>query len=145
MWRNLCGQESYCECGGTVNLKKTLMVAFALVLPIISSFAQQAPAPRAPQTGTISGSVVKADTGQPVARVQVNLTRVGVAPAATATESTSPGARGAAPSAQVSVQQPAQLMVVPTVLTDDSGKFTIKDVPAGSYRVNAVRNGFSRQ
>ncbi len=127
-------------------MKKMFILAFSIVfLSIVSSFAQQAPAPRPPQTGTISGSVVKADTGQPIARVQVNLTRVGIA-AAPAADPTSPGARGAEPDgSQVIVGQQLPLMVVPTVLTDDSGKFTLKDVPAGSYRVNAVRNGFSRQ
>src|SRR5262249_8129390 len=39
-------------------------------------------------------------------------------------------------------QQPA---IIPAVLTDDKGRFQIKDIDPGNYRIVAARNGFARQ
>ena len=77
----------------------------------------------ASQRASISGVVVRAGTGEPVPRAQVSLIRAG----------------GAAPQPE---QNPFAL---PTVTTDDRGRFEFKDVNAASYRLIAARNGFVKQ
>ena len=134
-----------------------LAASLSLLLLQFSLGAQQlpfgAPPPQAPK-GSITGTVVKGTTGDPLARVQVSVTRVGAAPnPATLDTTATPGGRDAAPAppqqgqatASVQVAQAQQPVILPTVATDDHGNFVIKDVPAGSYRVFAVRNGYSRQ
>src|SRR6185436_6902625 len=119
------------------------MSRLALAL-LFGSFLQNAPPPT---KATINGIVLRAGTGDPIARASVTLARAtggftGITP-----EPAAPGARGAAPSipgqtAQIAVapQQP-----IPAVLTDDRGRFQIKDVDPGNYRIVAARNGFARQ
>src|SRR5262245_6671783 len=121
------------------------MSRLALAL-LFGSFLQNAVPPT---KATINGIVLRAGTGDPIARASVTLVRAtggftGITP-----EPGAPGARGAAPAipgqtAQIAVapQQPA---TIPAVLTDDRGRFQIKDVDPGSYRIVAARNGFARQ
>ena len=107
--------------------------------------------PQAPVAkSSISGSVVKATGGDALSGVQVTLTRVGGAPNAAAA-----GARGGnnaatpgqppqqAPPPQQQAQQ-QNLNIIPTVRTDDQGKFLLADVPPGNYRISATRNGYAQ-
>lgn len=128
---------------------KRLYLAITMLLislQLSSALAQQAP-PLGPQAapapkGTITGTVVKATTGEPIARAQVTVTRLGAAPNPAGIDATpDAGARAGDPS----LQDFQQLQIIPAVLTDDQGTFAIKDLPPGSYRVAAVRNGYSRQ
>src|SRR5262249_56269106 len=98
-----------------------------LVLALLfGSFLQNA---LPPTKATINGIVLRAGTGDPIARASVTLVRAtggftGITPPGAPG---APGARGAAPaipgqSAQIAVppQQPA---IIPAVLTHDPGRF----------------------
>jgi hypothetical protein len=84
----------------------------------------------APQKSSISGVVLRAETGEPVPRAQVSLIRVVGIDAV---------GRGAPP------QRDQNPFVFPTATTDERGRFEFKDVDAASYRVIAARNGFTKQ
>jgi protocatechuate 3,4-dioxygenase beta subunit len=154
--------RSLIESPGGLLVKRLLFGSLLFVFLLQLSFgAQQFPLgpPQAPQPpaakGTISGTVVKATTGEPIARVQVSITPVRSAPnltggdplAAGGTRGGNGGTAGAGGGgADITPAAAAQqLLVIPTAMTDEQGNFVVKDVPAGSYRVNAVRNGYSRQ
>jgi hypothetical protein len=121
------------------------MSRLALAL-LFGSFLQNA---LPPTKATINGIVLRAGTGDPIARANVTLVRAtggftGIAP--------EPGARGARGTAPTIAGQPAEIAVapqqpsiIPAVLTDDRGRFQIKDVDPGNYRIVAARNGFVRQ
>jgi hypothetical protein len=104
---------------------------------------QQPPA----QKSSISGSVVKAANGEALAGTQIMLTPVGSAPNRVALEtSTAPGGRGDSSSSQVQLaQQQVNPLIIPIVKTDGQGKFIVPDIPAGSYRISATRNGYAQQ
>jgi 5-hydroxyisourate hydrolase-like protein (transthyretin family) len=76
---------------------------------------QTTPSPA--QNATITGSVVKAATGEPLPGAQLLLTRV------------------SAPNAGL----------IPAAKSDEQGNFVFMDIPAGSYRITATRNGYSQQ
>ena len=77
------------------------------------------------------------------------LTRVGNAPAAPGTLETTaaPAGRGGNTAATQGQQgqQRQDPIIIPIVKTDDQGKFIVPDVPAGTYRVSATRNGYAQQ
>ena len=93
---------------------------------------QVAPGPpqQQPQTlpAGITGVVVQAGSGEPIAKAQVTLTRVVNPPAANLTP----------------VVPPLPVAQIPPVLTDNAGKFAFPDLEPGSYRLVAGRNGFVR-
>jgi hypothetical protein len=118
-------------------------LAIALLL---GSFLQNAPPPT---KATINGIVLRAGTGDPIARASVTLVRATGGVTGIASEPGARGMRGAAPAipgqtAQIAVA-PQQPPISPAVLTDDRGRFQIKDVDPGNYRIAAARNGFARQ
>ena len=121
------------------------MTRLALAL-LFGSFLQNAPSPT---KATINGIVVRVGTGDPIARASVTLVRATAGFTGITPQPGAPGARGAAPAipgqtAQIAIapQQPA---IIPAVLTDDRGRFQIKDIDPGNYRIVAARNGFARQ
>jgi hypothetical protein len=155
------------NCFGEVFMKshrgesvKRLIVTATLVLVFVLQFSSwliggqgitpgtlpnQQPVP--PAKGSISGSVVKAANGEALAGAQIMLTRVGNAPNAVTIEtSATPGGRGAnvAPPNQ-QAQQRQDPVIIPIVKTDDQGKFVVSEIPAGTYRVSATRNGYAQQ
>ena len=78
--------------------------------------------------GTIEGVVVRAGSGEPLARAQVTLIR-------TAAEI------GELPAGPNLASPPA----TPAVTTGADGKFALKNVEPGSYRIAVARNGYARQ
>src|SRR5262245_10667092 len=121
------------------------MSRLALAL-LFGSFLQNA---LPPTKSTINGIVIRAGTGDPIARASVTLLRTAGGFTGITPEPGAPDARGAAPAipgqtAQIAVA-PGQPSIIPAVLTDDRGRFQIKDVDPGNYRIVAARNGFARQ
>jgi protocatechuate 3,4-dioxygenase beta subunit len=93
-----------------------------------SGLAQQQQAAKA----GIEGTVLSAGTGQPVSGAQVTVTRLGSGgPIIAETRTGRGGPRGG--------PEPLAL------LTDDNGKFSFQDLDAGSYRIQAVGNGYVQQ
>jgi len=86
---------------------------------------QIAGAQNAQQTtgSTIEGLVVRAGTNEPIERARITIQRI--------------AGPGAVP--------PQSAISIPPVNTDGRGKFVIKELEAGSYRLTAARNGFARQ
>jgi protocatechuate 3,4-dioxygenase beta subunit len=137
----------------------SLIAPFASILLSVPALFAQAGTPlgagQAPPElkATISGSVVRATTGEPIGRATVTLTRVSgptnpLAPGGP----NAGGARGGGRGAQVPPGQRGQAQgqgqdqsLNVTSTTDDQGKFQFKDLEGGSYRVVAARNGFARQ
>jgi len=133
---------------------KRLIVASTLISTLVlqlSSSLYAGQFANQPQTlalkGSISGSVVKAASGEVLAGAQVMLTSVGNAPAAPGSLETTaaPASRGANATAPGQPQQRQDPVIIPIVKTDDQGKFLVSDIPAGSYRVSATRNGYAQQ
>jgi len=98
-------------------------------------------------TGTISGTVLAADTGRPLSRARVNLSG-----SATVTDSgrssASPGLANSAPGRGVGtpvvngVPVPGSLGLSRSVVTDAEGQFTFAKLPAGLYSLNASRDQY---
>jgi hypothetical protein len=83
--------------------------------------------PNQPSRGAIEGVVVRTGTGEPVAEAQV-LAQVTISPR--------PVPNGGAP----------QFPLLPrTVIADAQGRFVIKDLDPGSYRLFFAANGYVRQ
>ena len=112
---------------------------------------------QSPTTGSIEGTVVRSDTGEPVVGAQVNLASVNMAmpgaPSVVGSVLDSAGVVreivgpvGAAVSevlngAIIAGSRPPNF---PPVTTGADGKFSFKDLNAGSYRVAATANGSVR-
>jgi hypothetical protein len=119
----------------------TLLVS--LFLQTAPAGAQQTPPPKA----SIEGVVVRIGTSEPIAGARVTLTRaiagqtllqgsplpVPNSPTGVAIVSASSGA--------LSTLAP----VIPSVTTDRQGRFSLRDVDAGSYRMTVAANGYARQ
>jgi len=101
-----------------------MKVAWFLVALLV---AQVAPPPQ-PPTGSIEGIVVRMGTSDPIAGADVELTKVEVV-----TVSSDPAIRPSAPGT-----------ATPTIFkaaTSADGKFVLKELPAGRYRLVATRAG----
>jgi hypothetical protein len=104
-----------------------LLTSTALALLVaqnVPPLPQQSQAPMA----SIEGIVLRADNGDAIAKAQVTLTRQLAPPTA-----------GQNPAAPITPPPP-----IPPVTTDASGKFSFKDLEAGTYRLFASKNGFVR-
>jgi protocatechuate 3,4-dioxygenase beta subunit len=89
-------------------MQRILLTGMCLALTMSQPAAQQ------PDSGSIQGSVVNSQTGEPVKKAQVTFTDQG------------------------GVSQPL------LAITDSSGNFHLTHVPPGSYRADVVRTGFVR-
>jgi hypothetical protein len=129
---------------GGISLRRLALAVFAVIVGMSAVIlGQQAPPPFAgalngpPAKASVAGVIVRATTGEPIARATVTLTR---------TASPGTGPRGGGPQAQPGQQpQGQQQPQTLTTNTDDQGKFQFKDVDEGAYRIVAARNGFTRQ
>jgi len=103
--------------------------------------AQVLGGPQAPVAkATIEGTVVRSPSGEPLARAQLTIVR-NSPPAQTA------GQRGATPPGPTPANAgaaPGATASIAPVMTDDQGRFQIKDLDPGTYRLYAARNGYSR-
>jgi 5-hydroxyisourate hydrolase-like protein (transthyretin family) len=90
-----------------------------------------------PQPAVITGLVLRSTTGDPIAGAQVTISRA----SANAASVTDP----APVQGQSSQVQPAQPTIIPAVTTDERGRFEIKELAPGAYRISVARNGFSKQ
>src|SRR6185436_2015564 len=96
---------------------------------------------------------VRAGTNEPVSRAQITITRVAApgVPTAGAPQSpqqgagTPPAANPPAASGQPGAAANAGAAAILPVITESDGKFIIKDLAPGSYRLTAARNGYSKQ
>jgi hypothetical protein len=118
-----------------------VMLAAGLSLTIVTAIAvaddppsaappTTAPAASAVASGSVSGTVLK--DGKPVEGMQVRLVVPGRQQPTTA-----PSNNAAAPNASAHGHR----QIVAEATTDASGKFTLSDVPPGSYRVIAGKRG----
>jgi len=102
-----------------------------LLLLLLFQAAAQAPAP--PQTpqekASIAGAVLRADSGDPLPRAELRLSRV------TPDEDRNP-------SDYIPGQESEGL---PIVQTGNDGKFLLKDLEPGKYRMTVSRNGYAPQ
>jgi hypothetical protein len=120
-------------------LMSALLLAVALQGPSLSP--QQQP------KASIEGIVVRAGTSEPVGRAQITITPTTLPGAAGAA-----GQRGAAPTPnpQAAPGQPAAAGGAANgasvqIMAESDGKFVIKDLAPGTYRLYAARNGYSKQ
>jgi protocatechuate 3,4-dioxygenase beta subunit len=97
---------------------------------LVSSRALPQQSQQQTPTGVIEGTVVRSDSGEPINGVQVTLTFVNIAPVG-------------APAGTVAAA-PAQLPQPSNATTGADGKFSFKNLRAGSYQIAAVVNGFVR-
>jgi Carboxypeptidase regulatory-like domain len=120
----------------------TLLVP--LFLQSTPAGAQQAP----PAKGSIEGVVVRIGTGEPIPAARVTLTRsIGgqttLLPGGPLPPPNFPvgAAVVTSSSGSLSTLSPS----IPSVTTDRQGRFSLKDVDAGSYRLTVAANGYARQ
>jgi 5-hydroxyisourate hydrolase-like protein (transthyretin family) len=98
----------------------------------------------APAKGTVAGVVLRSTTGDPIPRATVTLTRVGAGPQGGPRGGQQPQQAGAPQRGQQQGQPAQQQGTTFTATTDDQGKFVLRDVDEGPYRLYAARNGFVR-
>jgi Carboxypeptidase regulatory-like domain len=100
-----------------------------ILMTLVALLVLQAPVPpREPRDlktsrASIEGVVVRAGSGEPLARAQVTLIRIGDG-------ARDPGSSTPAP---------------PSTITDASGRFVLRNLEPGSYRIAVARNGYARQ
>ena len=100
-----------------MNLSALLLLVFQLTA--------QTPSPQA----SISGTVLRAVSGEPLARAEIRLTRV-LSEDSDSDVSFRPGQESAG---------------LPAVQTGNDGKFLLKDLEPGQYRLTVNRNGYTQQ
>ncbi len=98
-----------------VNMRRTLRSTLAVLLMCPAAFAAQQAA-RQPGKASVEGVVLRADSGEPLSRVQVTLRRI-------------------------SDQQENE---IPRLLTQDNGKFSFENLEPGQFELTVARNGYAR-
>jgi hypothetical protein len=102
----------------------------ALMALVLGAFAgAQSPAP-ASRNGVINGQVVDAATGKPIGAAIVTISGSGISTQVMAV--TGRGVVGAATS-----------LSIPRILTGSDGRFTFRDLSAGSFSVTAIKSGYA--
>src|SRR5262249_45462782 len=105
--------------------------------------------PQGPAKGALNGVVVNATTSEPGNRAQVRLIeiRAGVSSGGGLVGGTLVGILGASPSPPpppaVATPAPNRPPAPAMVTTDGDGRFSFKDLSAGTYRVMVVANGYA--
>ena len=100
-----------------------------ILMTLVALLVLQAPVPpREPRDlrtsrASIEGVVVRAGSGEPLARAQVTLIRIG-------NDARDPGLSTPAP---------------PSTTTDASGRFLMRNLDPGSSRIAVARDGYARQ
>jgi 5-hydroxyisourate hydrolase-like protein (transthyretin family) len=101
-----------------------------ILLLLLFQVAAQAPAPSQTKAekASIAGIVLRSDSGEPLARAEVKLTRV-------------PDEEGAGHI----VYEGEESDGLSAVQTGNDGKFLLKDLDPGRYRLTVSRNGYAQQ
>jgi protocatechuate 3,4-dioxygenase beta subunit len=117
----------------TTQTRYDLKALFLLMLLVAATAADAQVQPQQAKA-SVAGSVVRATSGDPIARATLTLTRVNQGPrnAGIPAINLQQGQQG---------QQPESL----TATTDEQGRFQFRDVDEGAYRLTAARNGFVLQ
>src|SRR5262245_26346161 len=122
-------------------MKSSAVLLSLLVLEAPYLAEQQQPPPKA----LIEGVVVRIGTGEPIAGARVSATRA-------LSGQLVPGISQAPfsnlpPGATVTTTSPliGPLPGSPSVTTDAQGRFSLKDLDAGSFRLTIAANGYARQ
>ena len=106
------------------------LLAASVVLLLHALPEQQRQSPKA----SIEGVIARIGSGEPIAGVQVTLSRVAAVPF------------DAAPAADTAATlQTSAPALIPSTASDREGKFFFRDLDPGSYRLTAARNGYVRQ
>jgi hypothetical protein len=108
---------------------RVLVLKVPAVLMVLGVSMAQTPPPVA-RNGIITGQVVDAATGRPVGAAIVTISGTGITMRVTPVSA--PGAIG-------TTTNPS----VPRILTGGDGRFTFRDLPAGSFSVTAIKNGYA--
>ena len=133
----------------------TIARSCSLVLLVQSSpvsSPQQPPAPK----GSIEGIVLRVVTGEPIEGARISYVRAPVisppSPAAPTAAPPAGGPRGTPPSPPNTLSPVPEGPASPNipggsqaVTTDRQGKFVLRDLDAGSYRLTVAANGYARQ
>jgi protocatechuate 3,4-dioxygenase beta subunit len=135
---------------------------FAILTLTLIAAAQTRPqtAAQAEQKATLSGTVVKAGTGQPLKRARVSLRRQNQQQTQPALQQDQlaalnavsevvnnlavAGLAGAAQQMDQRLMQ-ANMVALTQAVTDDSGRFMFNGVEPGQYRISVDRDGYIRQ
>ena len=127
-------------------MKLATVACLAVLIQMMSAAPLQQPAPA---KGSIEGVVTRAGTGDPIPGARVTLTK-------TATTLPQSGPRGPL----IVVEDPAYNQAISrlaesgritsagsvfSVLTDSQGRFAIRELDAGAYRISAGANGYAKQ
>lgn len=130
-------------------MKRPILAVMFLVL-VQTALAQQPQTQRA-GTASLSGVVVRAGTGEPLAEAQAILTAVTSTPPTGSTGSLAPVVTGVRDNvtvgeaiATVSTNS-AGSRKIPPVTTDREGRFVFQNLEAGVYSLQVIRNEYSRQ
>jgi hypothetical protein len=108
---------------------ETILAALLLIfLPVLSVLPEAQPqSPRA----SVEGVVVRIGTGEPIDGAEVKMTQIGAlpdTPHATRIDS---------------ADEPIDRVL--STISDRNGKFVLKNLDSGSYRITAARNGYAKQ
>src|SRR5262249_24391806 len=125
-----------------------VMTQLMTAILLAAALQANAPSPQQQQPkASIEGIVVRTGTNEPVGRAQITVTLTTLPGAAAA-----PGQRGAAPAGppQAAPGQPAAAAGAANgpsmqIMAENDGKFIIRDLAPGAYRLTAARNGYSKQ
>jgi protocatechuate 3,4-dioxygenase beta subunit len=104
-----------------------LNIAALLLLLVQIGNVPGTPQQQRVEKASIEGVVLRSGSGEPLGRAQVKLLRV------VADDSTFDGAGD------------PETNGLPSVLTESDGKFLLKDLDPGQYRITVVRNGYAEQ
>ena len=105
------------------------MVAVSLLATLLVA-TQVSPSAQIP-AASFEGSVLRSTTGEPLAQSQVTLIPTSSAKSNTGEQATPQEVSGTRPAA--------------FAMTDAEGRFSFRNVAAGTYRLLAVRNGYASQ
>src|SRR5262245_40296828 len=108
-----------------------MIFRIAVLLLLLQIGTPPAEQQRAGDKASIEGVVLRSESGEPLAHAQVKLTRV-----------LKPDEGG---KLVIFDGNDPETEGLPTFLTEGDGKFQLKDLPPGQYRLSVSRNGYTAQ
>ena len=124
-----------------MRMKLVLAGLFGFAATVVGVQTQNA------QKGAVSGSIVRAGSGDPVRKALVTLQPMGRGQGTTTNGITIPNVPGQQPAQQPQQGQRGQQpgAGAKSIVTGDDGSFTFSDLDAGQYRLLVERDGFISQ